>query len=231
LSRAERDRRTGQGDSPGQSAGGERGPDAAAAIEKYRLRAPGYDRRMRVTRPWRRAAVDRLLLGEGDTVLDVACGTGINFPMLEERIGPGGTVIGIDVSPDMLAEARERTAAHGWANVTLLESPVEDAEIAGQADGALFSFTHDVLQSERTLANVLAHLHPGARVAAVGAKWGGRWNLPVNAAVAAIARRYVTTFENLDRPWRRLGSRVDLTVESVALGGVYLASGTVMGEA
>jgi ubiquinone/menaquinone biosynthesis C-methylase UbiE len=231
LSHESRDARTGQGGSPGRSAAPERGPDAAAAIEKYRLRAPGYDRRMRVTRAWRRAAVDRLLLREGDTVLDVACGTGINFSMLEERTGPGGRIIGIDVSPEMLNEARERTTAHGWANVSLIESPVEDARIEAEADGALFSFTHDVLQSERALANVAAHLRPGARVAAVGAKWGGRWNLPVNAVVAAIARRYVTTFENLDRPWQKLGSRVDLTVESVALGGVYLASGTVMGEA
>jgi ubiquinone/menaquinone biosynthesis C-methylase UbiE len=182
---------------------------------------------MRLTRAWRRAVIDRVQLARGDTVIDVACGTGINFAMLEERIGSGGRIIGIDVSPDMVARARRRIADHGWANVTLIESPVEEARIEGQADAALFSFTHDVLQSERALANVVGHLRPGARVAAVGAKWGGRWNLPVNAVVGAIARRYVTTFENFDRPWQKLDSRIDLTVESLALGGIYLVSGEV----
>jgi hypothetical protein len=107
---------------------------------------------------------------------------------------------------------------------------VEEARIEGQAEAALFSFTHDVLQSEHALANVVGHLRPGAGVAAVGAKWAGRWNLPVNAVVGAIARRYVTTFENLDRPWRKLGSRVDLTAESLALGGIYLVWGEVRGR-
>jgi hypothetical protein len=50
--------------------------------------------------------------------------------------------------------------------------------------------------------------------------------LPVNLVLRLIARRYVTTLENLDRPWRELETQgVDLKLKSVALGGAYLAWG------
>ena len=61
----------------------------------------------------------------------------------------------------MFALARERVERHGWRNVTLLCSPVESARIAMTADAALLHFTHDILQREDALANVLQHLRPG----------------------------------------------------------------------
>jgi SAM-dependent methyltransferase len=70
-------------------------------------------------------------------VLDIGCGTGLNFAALEDQIGPGGRVIGIDLSPEMLAEAHARTERHDWANVTLIESAIEDAAIPVAADPAL----------------------------------------------------------------------------------------------
>jgi ubiquinone/menaquinone biosynthesis C-methylase UbiE len=70
------------------------GPDAQRARAKYRRLAGGYDRRIVPTAPLRRRAIERLGLASGDTVVDVACGTGVNFPLIEERIGPSGRLIG-----------------------------------------------------------------------------------------------------------------------------------------
>jgi ubiquinone/menaquinone biosynthesis C-methylase UbiE len=179
-------------------------PDHTEAIAQYRRAATGYDRHMRTYVRWHRKAVDRLELEQGQTVIDVACDTGLNFPLLEEKIGAGGRIVGIDLSPDMLAVAGERVAAKGWDNVTLVEVSVDEANVDATADAALFSFTHDVLQSSRAVANVVAHLRPGARVASVGAKLGARWNVVVNFFVRRTARPYVTTFRGLDRPWRGL---------------------------
>src|SRR6478752_3197857 len=64
--------------------------------------------------PARRRAVKALGLKPGDTVLEIGAGTGRNFPYLVEAVGPSGTVIGVDASKGMLAEARrlvERAAA------------------------------------------------------------------------------------------------------------------------
>jgi len=54
-------------------------------------------------------------------VLDLACGTGQNFPHLVENFGSETQIIGIDLSPGMLAKAQKRIDKNGWGNVSLLE--------------------------------------------------------------------------------------------------------------
>jgi ubiquinone/menaquinone biosynthesis C-methylase UbiE len=207
-------------------------PRNELALEQYRRAAPRYDRHMRRFARWQRLAVDRLELEPGQTVLDVACGTGLNFPLLEARVGPGGQIVGIDLSPEMLAQAKDRVNAQGWDNVALIQAPMEQAEIDSRADAALFSFTHDVLQSPLAVANVVAHLKPGARVASTGAKYAKRWNPVVNFFVRRSARPYVSTFDGLERPWRELESYVtELDVRPLALGGAYVAGARIRDEA
>jgi hypothetical protein len=114
----------------------------------------------------------------------------------------------------------------------LIEAPVEAAEIGVVADAAIFSFTHDILQSPLAVANVVAHLKPGARVASVGAKFAGGWSPIVNFFVRRSARPYVTTFQGLDRPWRQLERYArEFDVKSLALGGAYVASARLTDEA
>ena len=186
----------------------------------------GYDRATRRFEGYRRRAVERLVLSSGDAVIDVACGTGLNFELLRRRVGRSGRIVGVDVSADMLRQAEARVRSRGWDNVTLIEAPVEEALLGEPADAALFSLTHDVLQSDPAVQNVLGHLAPGARVASFGAKWAPRWNVPVNAYVWWKSRRYVTDLSGLDAPWRRLERALDeFRVEPVTLGGAYIASG------
>jgi ubiquinone/menaquinone biosynthesis C-methylase UbiE len=178
-----------------------------------------------------RKAVEKLDLAPGETVIDVACGTGLNFAAIEEGIGADGTIIGIDLSSEMLDVARGRVAGEGWTNVRLYESSIEEVELDEVADGALFSFTHDVLQSPDAVARVVAHLRPGGRVASVGAKLSGRWNVPVNFFVRRAALPYITTFRGLERPWSELERYAPrLEHKSLALGGAHLAWGEVSSE-
>jgi ubiquinone/menaquinone biosynthesis C-methylase UbiE len=203
-----------------------RGPNHRLAIEKYRALAPIYDRWTAPSAPYRRRAVKLLSLTPGESVLDVACGTGVNFSLLERCVGPAGRIVGVDVSPDMLVRARERAERAGWNNVTLIEGKVEEAELGGPFDAAVFSLTHDVLQSKAAVERVVGSLRPGGRVSAFGAKWAPAWRMPINLAVRLAARRYVTTLENLDRPWAELERLVPaLQIEPVALGGAYVAWG------
>ena len=44
---------------------------------------------------WRAEAVHRLALQPGAAVVDIGCGTGLNFPLLQEAIGPAGKIIGV----------------------------------------------------------------------------------------------------------------------------------------
>ena len=55
--------------------------------------------------------------------------------------------------------------------MTSLNSPVDAAEMPRKADAARFHFTHDILSQTAAIANVMAQLKPGARVAASGLNW------------------------------------------------------------
>ena len=205
-----------------------RGPDRDAALEQYRRRAGVYDWELRLFEPIRRVAISRLGLGPGDVVFDVGCGTGLSLPMLKQRIGPNGRIVGIEQSPEMFEQARRRVARARWSRVTLVCSPVEDANLRVRADAALFHFTHDILRRPEAIANVLGHLKPGARVVASGLKWATPWLMrPVNWLVLPAALRSVTSLDGLDRPWQLLQEQLGpMDVESRLLGGAYVASGT-----
>ncbi|MBP7650986.1 MAG: methyltransferase domain-containing protein [Phenylobacterium sp.] len=203
-------------------------PDPKLAIARYRVHAPGYDASAQRTLGLRRRTLAKLALQPGETVLDVACGTGLSFPLLQEGVGATGRIVGVELSPDMLALARERCAREGWRNVDLRESAMETAEIPGPVDAVLFNFTHDVLRSPRALARIFAATRPGARVAVAGMKLAPWWLAPLNLVVLAQARPYMTTFEGLGRPWSLLEPYLKgFALESVLFGTGYIGWGLV----
>ena len=202
------------------------GPDPQRALEKYRRHAPGYDATAARTMALRRRTVALLALRPGDVVLDVACGTGLSFALLLERVGPTGTVVGVELSPEMLAQARARVQSNGWRNVVLIESSMEAARIDLPLDAILFNYTHDVLRSRAALERAFGHARPGARVAVAGVKHPPWWFFPVRLWRFAHARPYLTTFEGLARPWSLLERYVtELEVTPVLFGTNYMAAG------
>ncbi|GAB3536302.1 hypothetical protein GCM10027403_16620 [Arthrobacter tecti] len=106
-------------------------------IEKYSTFAPLYDllsAEQPVYRAGRRLGVDQLNLSPGEQVLDLGCGTGLNFPLLQKRIGAAGTVVGIDRSAEMLRQARRRAERKGWRNVILIQADATAMTPAAIAD-------------------------------------------------------------------------------------------------
>ena len=203
-------------------------PSRPAEQAAYTRDASSYDSRTSAFDGYRRRLVDLLPLRRGDVVVDVGCGTGLCFAQVRGRVGAEGAIIGVDASRDMLAEAAARVAAHGWTNVVLVQAPVEHAQLPMVADHALFCATHDVMQSDAALDNVLAHVRDGGTVAATGGKWAPPWALALNAGILALHAPYVRDFTGFDRPWARLEQRLArMRVQETAMGGGYLASGTV----
>ncbi len=98
-------------------------------IDPYKFGARFYDwfsgERL-VYRTGRRAGLELLELKLGDVVLDVGCGTGLNFPLLAEAVGPQGMIIGLDSSPHMLKVARRRVQRQKLPGVHLIEADAVD---------------------------------------------------------------------------------------------------------
>ncbi len=159
----------------------------------------------RFARP-RREAVECLDLHAADIVLEVGCVNPVVTALIAERIWPGGRIVCV---ADGAALDRIRHTTEGYENVTLVEGPVESADLPYGVDAALFSGDEDVLRSEPAVASVVNHLHVGGRVAAFGA-----------SCPAAI--------RGSDPPWGILERHVPhLELRRRTLTGAYVACGTL----
>jgi demethylmenaquinone methyltransferase/2-methoxy-6-polyprenyl-1,4-benzoquinol methylase len=134
------------------------------ARELFAPLGPTYDRYARLLSfgqdpRWRRFLVSRLPVGPEDTVLDVACGTGAVALELVRRTGC--SVVGVDQSPEMLAEARRRLADHRieFVQAAAQALPFEDASFDGLTAAYLLRYLDDLPAGLAELARVL---RPGA---------------------------------------------------------------------
>lgn len=138
---------------------------------------------------WRRFLVSRIDAGPGDTVLDVATGTGA---VARELIAQKRcAVVGLDQSPEMLAEARRRAPA----NVTFLEGRAEELPFPDATFDAL-TFTYLLRYVDdpgATLQELARVVRPGGSIAAVEfavprGLWRPLWELYVRVGLPTAGR-------------------------------------------
>jgi ubiquinone/menaquinone biosynthesis C-methylase UbiE len=110
----------------------------------YRKRARWYDWTANFYylvgfREWayRKKAVAELRLKPGGTVVEIACGTGLNFPLLQKAVGPTGKIIGVDMTDAMLEQARRRVKKCGWTNVELVLCDAAQYKFPQGIDGVI----------------------------------------------------------------------------------------------
>jgi demethylmenaquinone methyltransferase/2-methoxy-6-polyprenyl-1,4-benzoquinol methylase len=187
---------------------------------------PGYPQQTQ-----RRRAVGALRLRPGATVVDIACGTGQNFPLIEHAIGPDGRIIGVDLTDAMLAQARHRVEESGWSNVSLV-----------RGDAAAFHFPAEVDAILSTYA--FSHLPDSGKVIVHGTEAltrRGRWvvldlkapdHVPRYLAQlgTGLGRRFGSIDEWLARrPWEAIRGAMqdalgDLTWSELCFGTAFLAA-------
>jgi SAM-dependent methyltransferase len=106
-------------------------------------------------------------LHEGDVVLDLGSGGGIDVLLSASRVGPTGKAYGLDMTPDMLALARENQRKAGVTNVEFLEGEMENIPLPDNSVDVIISNCVINLSADkrRVLAEAFRVLKPGGRFA------------------------------------------------------------------
>jgi ubiquinone/menaquinone biosynthesis C-methylase UbiE len=200
-------------------------------LATYRRKAKHYDVTSRLypvpgypQRSQRRRAIEALALRTGDTVVDVACGTGLNFSLLQDAIGPEGRIVGVDLTDAMLAQAQERIEANGWNNVSLVQADAAAFEFPAGVDAILSTYAlTQVPASDEVIAGGAEALVSGGRMALLDLKLPD--HLPRRLARLGISAEWIER-----RPWEAIRRAVerelaDASWTELFLGTAFLASG------
>jgi demethylmenaquinone methyltransferase/2-methoxy-6-polyprenyl-1,4-benzoquinol methylase len=181
--------------------------------------------------------VQALHLRPGGTVVDVACGTGQNFPLIEQAIGPDGRIIGVDLTDAMLAQAQRRIDHNGWRNISLVQADAADYAFPAEVDAIISTYA---LSHVPECGDVITH---GAEALARGGRWvvldlKAPDNPPrlLTQLGTAVGRRFGATDEWLARrPWEGIRAAMqdelgDLSWNELCFGTAFLAAGAANTE-
>jgi ubiquinone/menaquinone biosynthesis C-methylase UbiE len=208
-------------------------------IETYRKKAkhydivsqfypvPGYPQRAQ-----RLQAAQALGLRPGDTVVDMACGTGLNFSLIEKAIGADGRLVGVDLTDAMLAQAEHRIANNAWKNITLVQADAAEFDFPAEVDGILstYAMSH-VPECGDVIARGAAALSPGGRWVVLDLKAPDnppRWLAQLGIALG----RSVGSVDDWmgRRPWEGIRTAMqdalaDVSWNEFCFGTAFLAAG------
>ncbi len=178
---------------------------------------------------YRLLAIKKLSLQRGDCVIELGCGTGLNFPFLMEQIGPEGRLIGVDLTPGMLDIARVRVERSGWKNVKLIQSDIATYDFPEGVNGVLATGLFGYIpEYDRVIKAASQSLVPGGHIAILDGKQPE--NLPswLFKIVLKLGGPFGYTPEYFNvRPWESVERYFKETSFETRYGGmIYILSGT-----
>lgn len=210
------------------SQGDIRGPGAVTRL--YDRVAPAYDVTAWAFRPLgarrlQQRAIDLLDLQPGDTVVDLGCGTGVNLPALAHRVGVSGRVVGVDLSPGMLARARGRVERHHLPQVTLVQADIRDVRLPDGTAAVLATASMEMVpEYDEVIRDLADQLVPTRGRLAVGGvrrppTWPA-WAVAIGRSATALFG-VTRAYEDIE-PWRSVGEHMDeIAFETAAAGALY----------
>jgi demethylmenaquinone methyltransferase/2-methoxy-6-polyprenyl-1,4-benzoquinol methylase len=163
----------------------------------------------------------------------MACGTGLNFSLIEQVIGPNGRIVGVDLTDAMLAQAQRRIETNGWSNISLVQAHAADFDFPTEVDAILSTYA---LSQVPECGDVIAH-------GAAALSRGGRWvvldlKVPDKAPrwIAQLGIALVRPFASIDewivrRPWEAIRAAqqdrlTDPSWTDLFFGTAFLAAGS-----
>jgi ubiquinone/menaquinone biosynthesis C-methylase UbiE len=146
--------------------------DFASIGYDFEATLTGFSSKSRV----RREAIESLGLERGQSVMDACCGTGLNFELLQQHVGSGGVIIGVDLNSNMLRIAEKRCERKEWNNVALVNANILEFKADRRFDGALCTVAMGTIEAyEQAIDHIAKQLKPGGRFSIVDARLSDRF--------------------------------------------------------
>jgi len=201
----------------------------------YRKRAGNYDISANLyyllgfrEAKYRTMAVDALAVRPGDHVIEIGCGTGLNFRYVIEQIGATGRLTGVDLTDAMLAQASERVRRNNWTNVDLVRTDAAQYAFPENVAGVISSFAITLIpEFDTIIGKAAAALRPNGRLVILDLKKPDGWPEWVVKAGVAIAKPFGVSLDLAKRkPWVVMKKYFrDVKVTELYGGFAYIAVG------
>lgn len=177
---------------------------------------------------YRKMAVSALALASGDTVVEIGCGTGLNFKYLLQSVGDTGKLIGVDFTDAMLEKAQARIGRHGWKNVHLVQRDAAQYVFPPDTKGIISTFALTLIpEYEIIIEHASRALADGGQLVILDLKKPERWPLWVSKIGVALTKPFGVSLDLTERkPWEAMKRYfTDVTMTEVYGGCVYVAVG------
>jgi demethylmenaquinone methyltransferase/2-methoxy-6-polyprenyl-1,4-benzoquinol methylase len=178
---------------------------------------------------YRSLAIKKLSLQPGDFIVELGCGTGLNFPLLTEQIKAEGRLIGVDLTPGMLDIAQRRVERFGWKNVELVQSDVATYNFPEKVNGVfatgLFGY---IPEYDSVIKAVYQALVPGGHLVILDGKQPESLPSWLFKIVLRLGEPFGYTPEYFNvRPWESVSRYFkEVSLETRYGGMIYILSGT-----
>jgi len=209
--------------------------DKKELTDLYRKRAQHYDLTANLYYligfreiAYRKAAVKALGLKQGDVVVEIGCGTGLNFPLLEKAVGPEGKIVGVDLTDRMIGRAKERVSEHGWSNVELVQRDAVEYQFPDHLGGILSTFAITLMpEFDEIIRNGCRALSRGKRWVIADFKMPSNYLSHVSPMLILLTKPFGVSKELAERhPWESIQKYLhNVSVKEFSSGFVYIAEG------
>jgi ubiquinone/menaquinone biosynthesis C-methylase UbiE len=177
---------------------------------------------------YRKMAIRELGLKPGDTVVEIGCGTGLNFPFLQQVVGHHGQILGVDMTPAMLAKADQRIRHNKWSNVSLFQCDAAKFEFPHPVDGIISTFALTLIpEYDKIIENGSQALSSGGRMVILDFKMPEKWPSWLVRLFVMLTRPFGVSLDLTDR---HLWESIDRHLKTVVFkeryfGGIYISAG------
>jgi demethylmenaquinone methyltransferase/2-methoxy-6-polyprenyl-1,4-benzoquinol methylase len=201
----------------------------------YRERAGNYDFSANLyyligfrDASYRKLAISKLGIKEGNTAVEIGCGTGLNFEYALDYIGKTGKLIGIDLTDAMLEKAKDRVLKNNWENIELVNIDAAKYEFPQNINAVYSSFVLNMVpEYEEIINNAYQALTSDGKLVILDLKQSEKWPLWVVKFGVLITKPFGISLDLLDRkPWEVMEKYFKkVTVQEIYGGFVYIAVG------